>query len=134
MPHVRQNPHPGDAFLRRIECLFTLFPAAMAIVFAFIGSTFLCILGLVYGALFAVLKWPESHAKHTVRREDAQTVNTDIPLLPDPTPADPRAITARKHFPSQSHIRANRSDCRHLQSHNARFTHPAKIRSSLRRF
>jgi hypothetical protein len=134
MPHVRQNPHPGDDFLRRIECLFTLFPAAIAIIFAFIGSTFLCILGLVYGTLFAFLKWPESRAKHAVCREDAQTIDAEMPLQPGPTPANPREIAARKHFPSQSHIRANRSDCRHLQSHNARFSHPAKIRSSLRRF
>src|SRR5258708_21351022 len=125
MSHARQAPPPGDAFLRLIECLFTLFPAAMAIVFAFIGSTFLCILGLVYGALFAVLKWPESRAKQPVRREDAQTVDAEIPLHPGPTPATPRKIAARKHFPSQSHIRAKRSHCRHLHSHNARFSHPA---------
>jgi len=134
MSQARQNPHPSEAFLRRIECLFMLFPAAMAILFAFIGSTFLCILGLVYGALFAVLKWPESRAKRTVRREDAQIADLMPPVRPTPAPTNPRDIVARKHFPSQSHVRANRSDCRQLPSHIARFSHPAKIRSSLRRF
>ncbi len=111
-----------------------LFPAAMAILFAFIGSTFLCILGLVYGALFAILKWPDSHAKHTVRRGDAQIIDPVPAVHPTPTPVNPWEIVARKHFPSQSHVRASRSDCRHLQSHNTRFSHPAKIKSSLRRF
>jgi hypothetical protein len=134
MSQARQNPHPSDAFLRRIECLFMLFPAAMAILFAFIGSTFLCILGLVYGALFAVLKWPESRAKHAVRPGSAQITDPASAAHPTPAGANYREMVIRKHYPSQSHVRASRSDCRQLQGRQARFSHPTKIRSSLRRF
>jgi hypothetical protein len=65
---MRQQTHAAGKFLERLECLFMLFPATVAIAFGFAGSLLICGLGLVYAGLFALLKRPERHAARHQRR------------------------------------------------------------------